>query len=210
MDEYGKVFLGAMMFALSFYYLQPVLSTPLAAFVLGIYVTLSAMFLYSLSSPQSKFAWGIFAILVLGIVAISAAYVHKTQPKTLATTEANAEEGEDRWLPYSEELLTKAKSEGKPVIIDFFADWCGACVELDEMTFSTEAFDQATKDYYLLRVDATEPFQGLDVLQKKYDVYGLPTIIFISQKGEFLKELSLTGFEDIDAFIKRLKEVEQR
>ncbi len=111
------------------------------------------------------------------------------------------------WQYYSEEAIAKAKAEGRQVIIDFFADWCVACVELDEKTFSTPQFIEATKNMSLLKVDASENFPELADLQKKYEVYGLPTIVFINKKGEIEKEATLTGFEDIEPFMVRLKKI---
>jgi thioredoxin:protein disulfide reductase len=112
------------------------------------------------------------------------------------------------WQPYSPELLAQAKKDGKPVIIDFFADWCAACVELDEKTFSTPEFIKASERFVLLKVDATESFPGLSELQREYQVYGLPTIVFITKDGTFLKENSLAGFEDIKAFRARMEKLQ--
>ncbi|MBY0383782.1 protein-disulfide reductase DsbD [bacterium] len=111
------------------------------------------------------------------------------------------------WSYYSEEALAKAKEQGKPVIIDFFADWCAACVELDEKTFSKPEFINAAKDFVLLKVDASENFPELADLQKKYKVYGLPTIIFINKQGEMIEDLSLTGFEDIEPMLVRVNKI---
>jgi thiol:disulfide interchange protein DsbD len=108
------------------------------------------------------------------------------------------------WKLFSQELLDQAKKDGKPVIIDFFADWCAACKELDEKTFSTPEFIKQSEKFVLLKVDATENFAGLSDLQRKYEVYGLPTIVFITKDGQFLNKDSLTGFEDIKAFSARM------
>ncbi len=194
-----KYVLGSMLLALSLYYLAPVLSDGSYNFVLGIYITLSCVFLYVLTLPQKRGALFLFVMFSLVIVGLSYSHLVSTQSSVTGT------QADDEWQDFSDELLAQAKSEGKPVVIDFFADWCGACVELEEKTFSTELFQDATKDFYLLRVDATESFPGLDELQKRFEVYGLPTIIFIDSKGEFRKDRSLTGFEEAPQFMERLK-----
>jgi thiol:disulfide interchange protein DsbD len=61
----------------------------------------------------------------------------------------------------------------------------------------------------LLKVDASENFPELADLQKKYEVYGLPTIIFIDNAGNVVKDLTLTGFEEIEPMMARLKQLEK-
>lgn len=198
-----KYALGSMLLALSLYYLAPVLQPGTYNFVLGIYITLSCVFLYALTQPQKRGALLLFVMFSLVVVGVS--YSHLVNKDTLLSS--SGQTTDDHWQPFSNELLERAKDEGKPVIIDFYADWCGACIELEDKTFSTELFQDATRDFYLLRVDATEHFEGLDELQKRYDVYGLPTIVFINREGTFMKERSLTGFEEAPAFVDRLKDL---
>lgn len=194
-----KYILGTMLLGLSLYYLNPIISSAVYNFILGIFITISCAFLYILTQPKKRAGLFLFVIFAVALLGFSYSQLLKNPTVSVETSE------QERWDDYSEELIAQAKSEGKPVIIDFFADWCGACIELEDKTFSTNAFKEATNDFYLLRVDATEHFDGLDQLQKKYEVYGLPTIVFINPKGEFRKDLSLTGFEDVDSFLKRLK-----
>ena len=110
-----------------------------------------------------------------------------------------------QWQAFSPALVKKAKAEGKPVIIDFYADWCAACVEMDEFTFSKEKIIQKSKSFAMLKVDATSPFDELSDWQQTYKVYGLPTLILINSKGKVLEDLTLTGFEEADLFEKRMQ-----
>ncbi len=61
--------------------------------------------------------------------------------------------------------------------------------------------------YSVQKVDATSPSKELKKIMDKYEVYGLPTIIFINTKGKVVKELTLTGFEKASLFIKRMDRV---
>lgn len=101
-----------------------------------------------------------------------------------------------KWLPYSKDNIELAKKLQKPVIIDFRADWCAACYELDEKSFSRPEFISLSDQFLLLKVDATEETDAVQAIIKSYDVKGLPTVIFMNRKGELLKHLTFTQFLD--------------
>ena len=125
--------------------------------------------------------------------------------KTLSPQNVIAKEGGVQWQKFSKGHVIKAKAEGRPVIIDFYADWCAACVELDQFTFTDNRVIERSKDFLMLKVDATTNFEGLSDLQQQYDVYGLPTMIFIDGAGKVLEDLTLTGFEKADPFLSRMQ-----
>lgn len=110
-----------------------------------------------------------------------------------------------QWQPYSESALQEAQALQKPVIIDFFADWCLACHELDQKTFSRSEVQVALKDFLKLRFDATKESPALDDLKKRYKIVGLPTIVFIDSKGQWQEAVTLTAFETPEKFIKRVQ-----
>jgi len=111
------------------------------------------------------------------------------------------------WNNYSDDLLNQAKAEGRPVIIDFRADWCAACKELEQFTFSNAKFQKASEDFVLLKFDATNDTPALEKMKDKYHIVGLPWVVFISKTGQWQADLTLTAFEDADPFIKRLEKV---
>ncbi len=114
-------------------------------------------------------------------------------------------ENKVQWKSFSPQLVNDAKGN-QPVIIDFYADWCLACVEMDELTFSKDNISDLSKNFLMLKVDATSPFPELNDWQKVYKVHGLPTMIFINKKGEVIEDLTLTGFEEAELFEKRMLE----
>lgn len=109
------------------------------------------------------------------------------------------------WSAYSEKKVNEYLALGKPVIIDFKADWCAACLELENKTFSTKLFQDESTRFGLLYVDATDVTPEVGEIIEKFGVLGLPTIIFIGKDGKVKPSLSLTGFEPAEDFIKRMK-----
>ncbi|MGE9743207.1 protein-disulfide reductase DsbD family protein [Bdellovibrio bacteriovorus] len=113
------------------------------------------------------------------------------------------------WQPYSDAALAQATKEQKPVIIDFWADWCAACLELEEHTFTDPRVRAMSENYVLLKFDATKDSPELRELKKKYHIQGLPTVVFINPHGVWIDALTLTQFEKAPEFLKRMEKGRQ-
>jgi|GEM_PF-340080 len=109
------------------------------------------------------------------------------------------------WIPFTMEAFEQSLKDGKAVIIDFRADWCTACHELEQHTFSTDGFKTETEGITLLKFDATKPTEAQQKDLQRFEVFGLPTVIFVNSKGMTLDDLTLTGFEEWENFSKRLQ-----
>jgi thiol:disulfide interchange protein DsbD len=111
------------------------------------------------------------------------------------------------WIhPTTEQELDSFIQKGKPVMIDFYADWCIPCKEMDRFTFSHEGVVERSKSYTMIKVDLTrEKGEFEKSLQQKHRIKGVPTYLFISSEGEEKRELRSTGFEKPEDFIKRLE-----
>lgn len=113
------------------------------------------------------------------------------------------------WQPYSEAALAQATKDQKPVIIDFWADWCAACHELEEHTFTDPRVRAMAESFVLLKFDATKDSSELRELKKKYSIQGLPTVVFINPHGVWIDALTLTQFEKAPEFLKRMEKGRQ-
>lgn len=111
------------------------------------------------------------------------------------------------WRGDIEQALSDARKEGKPVIIDMWADWCKACKKLDSRTFRDRGVAEILKGFVRVKLDMERPEN--EPLYDKYGVKGLPWVGFYNSKGEFNAGLTLTDYEPPSDFIRRLNGVEE-
>ncbi|MBX2987541.1 MAG: thioredoxin family protein [Bdellovibrionaceae bacterium] len=109
------------------------------------------------------------------------------------------------WQPYSEEALQAAAVARQPVIIDFWAEWCAACHELEQHSFSHPRVRALLGSFVRLKYDATKDSADLRALKKRWKIQGLPTVLFVNPNGVWLEGLTLTEFEKPEAFIRRVE-----
>ncbi len=78
----------------------------------------------------------------------------------------------------NEELDNAIKASSKPVMLDFYASWCVACKELENITFKDERVIEKLKTFTLIKVDVTKNNSEDKALQKRFNVFGPPALIF--------------------------------
>ena len=99
------------------------------------------------------------------------------------------------WKPYSKEALDDSIAHHRPVVIDFYADWCPNCQDLDREVFSLPAIQAKLAQVTALRVDATnQDDPKVQQLLQDYGIEGLPTVVFIDSKGQEIKDARVIGF----------------
>ncbi|MBZ0057939.1 MULTISPECIES: protein-disulfide reductase DsbD [unclassified Leclercia] len=99
-----------------------------------------------------------------------------------------------------------AQAQGKPVMLDLYADWCVACKEFEKYTFSDPQVQNALKDTVLLQANVTANGPEDKVLLNELKVLGLPTILFFNAQGEEQSAQRVTGFMDAAAFSAHLRD----
>lgn len=112
-----------------------------------------------------------------------------------------------------DQTLADAKARGLPVMIDFGADWCIACKELDKLTFTDVAVQQEATRFVTIKIDATNETDGLTAIQTRFGVVGLPTIAFVDKEGRSLGDNKeplfppVTGFVEAPRFLEYMRRV---
>ncbi|WP_394141524.1 protein-disulfide reductase DsbD [Vibrio chagasii] len=102
--------------------------------------------------------------------------------------------------------LIEAKKLGKPVMLDFYADWCVACKEFEKYTFHQIDVENKLSDFVLLQADVTRNMPQDIELLKQLQVLGLPTIEFWDSEGNHVPNARVTGFMPADVFLKHIQD----
>jgi thiol:disulfide interchange protein DsbD len=111
------------------------------------------------------------------------------------------------WEAYSDAALAQAKERKNPVLIDFYADWCIPCKELDHNTWTDVDVINATKEFTKLKVDLTHfDSPESEFLRKKFNISGVPTVVVIRTDGSEALDARGIGFFLPKEFLAKLKQ----
>ena len=115
------------------------------------------------------------------------------------------------WKPYSDQLIAESKGASRPVIIDFSADWCSPCRELDAVTFHhPDVVKQAERHFTMIKVDVTQGGDPIhERLLKQYSIKGVPTVVFLDGNGQERYDLRLVDFMPPEPFLSHITELVQ-
>ena len=99
-----------------------------------------------------------------------------------------------------------AEAKGKKVMFDLYADWCVACKEFEKYTFSDAKVQQKLDEMVLLQVDMTRNSSDNDAIMQRFQILGLPTILFFDEQGQEINPMRVTGFLDAEQFLNWLNQ----
>jgi thioredoxin:protein disulfide reductase len=99
-----------------------------------------------------------------------------------------------------ERAVASAAAAGRPVMLDFYADWCVSCKEMEKFTFPDPGVQTALANAVLLQADVTANDDEDQALMTRFEIYGPPTIAFYGADGVERKDFRLVGFVPADKF----------
>jgi thiol:disulfide interchange protein DsbD len=193
-----KKLLGWVLVGMAAYFIRPVFPKPMGIFFLAAVALAAGLHLGWIDDTKAGFRAFGWIKTVSGITALVVT--------TLLLGTWIIQGPGVAWHPYSDELLAEAKRLNKPVIIDFYADWCSPCRELEKMTFhDAEIVKQAERDFIMVKVDLTRKENPIhEQLLKEYDIKGVPTVVFLDHQGNEQSNLRLVDYLPADQFLIRM------
>ena len=217
-------FFGVLMLAVAIYIVSPAIPVSIQMVLWAALLIIPAIYLHALdnlpldiatgkSHPWMRFWKGVgIILLVLGIAQLVGAMSGAKSPlQPLTGLHIASATQKETALPFINvknmaELDARIDAaKGKIVMLDFYADWCVSCKEMEQFTFSDENIQKSLKDTVLLRADVTANTAEDLALLKRFALYGPPGIIFFNRTGQELKPLKVIGYEDAPKFLKTVE-----
>ena len=208
-------FFGVLMLGMAIWLISPVIPVSIQLGLWAILLIVTAVYhsaLDSLPAHATNFAklWkGVAVILLIFGVAllIGALSGAKSPLKPLSnfTISSASQSKNPSQLNFTRvasiaELEQKLAATNQPVMLDFYADWCVACKELEQLTFSDPKVQQQLKNTTLLQVDVTANSEEDKALLKRFGLFGPPGIAFFNGHGKEMTTLKTVGFQDAERF----------
>jgi thiol:disulfide interchange protein DsbD len=195
MDAVKHIF-GFILLGMAIYFAEPLLPKVVVKFALPIFMIIAGVALYFMDKKASEIiGFKIFKIIFSSLLILGAAYLlWPTDQKSLD------------WQYYSDSVYNDAINNNEKMIIDFYADWCIPCKELDALTFSDEKVIEKSKSFTAIKVDMTKTLsEETEILRQKFEIRGMPTVLIIDSQGTEVERI--TGFVNAEEFLKIIESV---
>ena len=206
-----KTLFGFILLAVPVFLLERILPHNITPFIWSALGVAAFGWLYHVKAtmPQSWKTSIAGIIAILGIVGSAIPVIDAISGKTNTEVTTNTQAVTFKKISTIDDLnreLEAAKAQGKPVMLDFYADWCVACKEFEKYTFHNEKVEPLLGEFILLQADVTKNSPEDIALLQQLKVLGLPTIDFWNANGEYLSTSRLTGFMKAVPFTQHLQQ----
>ncbi|HEU4626094.1 MAG TPA: protein-disulfide reductase DsbD [Pseudorhodoplanes sp.] len=225
MDTVKSLF-GVLFLGVAIYFVQPLLPPAIAMLLWSALAVVSGFWIFSLKArdggpaPAAVRAPGLLAvvygiILLIGVAAGGTDPVQPLSPLRLGSTAVAAGSGpQDSGLSFEtiksvgdlKQRVAAASAAGKPVMLDFYADWCVSCKEMEKYTFTDPSVQAALRNAVLLRADVTRNDADDQALLQHFGIFGPPTIAFYDPSGQEQRNFRVVGYMKAPEFATVLRQ----
>jgi thiol:disulfide interchange protein DsbD len=218
--EAVKKFFGVLLLATAVWLISPVIPAVVQMLAWAALLIIPAIYLHALDPlPANAKGWqrfwkgiGIF-MLVTGVALLIGALAGGRDPlQPLSGLRGQAVAAESKKLPFERvvsvaDLEAKVLAAGQPVMLDFYADWCVSCKEMERFTFSDAAVQAKLAGFKLLKADVTANNADDKALLARFGLFGPPGILFFDKSGKEIKTIRVVGFVDASSFLQTLNQI---
>lgn len=207
-----KAFFGVMLLAVAIYLLERVLPGPLVMGLWACLLIFSGIFCGAFIrgvTNQDKFSQGLgLILLVYGLLILVGASMGSNNPlQPLSPAQASEAKNNTNSKTMTtvsslNEALSRAK--GKPILLDFYADWCASCKILEATTLKDRRIVELLKNFVVLKADVTNNNEESKALLSQFNVIAPPTFLFLNQDGDEQLDLRLVGEFSANELFKKL------
>ena len=207
--DFVKFVMGTAMIALAIFYVQPVVNQQLFHILIGVALVLVSSY-FGAFNKESKAVMQmkkgfLLASFLVGLLFVTQGLFPGLFQQGPTDTSTQADKAKTvPWETFSFEKLEEAQASGKGIVIDFYADWCLACKEMEVDTFPQPEVMKLKDKFVWLKFDATDTSPDFDRLRKEHGILGLPWILVYEPGGKKRDDLTLTGYEGPEPFAERL------
>ncbi len=216
MDTVKKIF-GVALVGLAIWFLARIVSHTVVLYLWGALLIITAIYMGALDQLEKDASWrrlwkglGLIMLLYGAILVIGASSGGKSiyQPLqgivSLGSGNSETTEGlifkRIKTLADLDAEIEASSQQGKPVMLDFYADWCIECIRMESNTFPQLQVKLALQDVVLLQADVTANDDDDKALLKRFNIYGPPAIMFFGSDGKERNAYRLYGYFDADEF----------
>ena len=194
-----KKFLGIILIAMALYIIQPILGGTLYIKALLLLLFISAIYLGFIDRTGNHLEFFKFIKRIIALVLIVFCFFsYRWQGIPQKVT----------WIRYQPGIIEESQKEKKPMIVDFYAEWCFPCKIMEETTFQDNHVVTELERFTKIKVDLTFDDNSVNQeLAEKYALRGVPTYLFFDSSGAFLENKTISGAVEPDEFLTVLKEI---
>lgn len=223
-----KQFFGVLLLGVAIWLISPVITEVVHMLLWAALLIISAIYLHAIdplpekASGLKRFLKGIGVIalltgiaLLIGVLSGSRDILQPLSKLNIADVEAGspANVNQDGHLQFQrvksvaelDEFIRQSKDQY--VMVDFYADWCISCKEMERFTFTDAKVQDRLKDVVLLQIDVTDGTPDDAALLKRFNLFGPPGILFIDRQGDEIPDIRIIGFQNKDDFLTILNAV---